>query len=178
MKARPCLLLAAIVSFWANAGLAQGTMLATWHNQAGPGPFQAAFQVYDSEMAPGTALAGSALFRQTLTVTSPDHTFLFPSDGSEIFSYRGQPYPPPYTSYYINGDASLDLLLAASWTDASNPSFLISLSGTTIGQSVDGTSTFHQSGFWTFAAVPEPSMVSLASFGMAALLCRKLRFGR
>jgi hypothetical protein len=183
MKLHSGLLLLA-ATLCSNPATAQGIFQFNWcrHTVGGPPApgliFQASFQVYDYEMAPGTQLAGSELFRHTLTVTSPDRTFTFPLDGSEIFSYHGQPYPPPYSGSYVNGDMTLDLVLGATWADASSPDIVIDVSGATIGETVAGHLGYSESGFWAFAPVPEPSCGALLVLGVLALIGRGGRWTR
>jgi hypothetical protein len=71
MKSKPCFLLAALLC--APSAFAQGIIQFNWHGNENL--FQASFQIYDYEMAPGTWFSGTHLFDQTLTVTSPDHAW-------------------------------------------------------------------------------------------------------
>jgi hypothetical protein len=64
----------------ATTAFGQGIILYTWHGSEGPSSlFQASFQIYDWEQAPGTEFAladASHLFERTLTLSSPNHTWL------------------------------------------------------------------------------------------------------
>jgi hypothetical protein len=167
-KLNPSLLLAGAISLCASSALAQGTMQATWANYNGPwdNTFQASFQIHASDMAPGTDISATDLFKQTLTVTSPDHAFQAAGNPDARCGYSPD-YGPFSSSLYVNNG---DLILDAVIRDPANPAFTIVLGGTTIGEWVNGTLTYGESGSWLFAPVPEPSSAALLALGLLALV--------
>jgi hypothetical protein len=133
----------------ATTAIGQGRILYTWHGAQNL--FQASFQIYDWEQAPGIefALADSThLFERTLTVTSQDHTWV-----------GGGSY---YSGFHP------DLYLDAICSDPLFPG-AVYLGADSIGMDVSS----HELGFWTFAAVPEPSCAGLLGLGLFALLSKR-----
>jgi hypothetical protein len=163
------LLLAAFIALCTNAGLAQGTMLATWHNQNGPiqgNLFQASFQIYDSEMAPGSDFSVTRLFDQTLTVTSPDHVFPALGVGALIEA------TPTGGGCGFTGPGG-SLYLSAGLRDLANTSYWVGVGDSDIFEAVNGITTYRERGYWTFAPVPEPSSAALLVLGLLALVSKK-----
>jgi hypothetical protein len=164
-KLNPGLLLAAAIALCATSAHAQGTMLYTWHSyQPGTQQFHASFQIHDWEQAPGTWFAGTHLFDQTLTITSPDHTWAAGTGGGYASGYTG-----------IGNSLFLDGICF----DAAFPDVRVYLNGATsiteerwIGGFPAGV-LFGEIGFWTFAPVPEPSSAALLVLGLLALLKKK-----
>jgi hypothetical protein len=167
-KLSPSLLLAAAIALCANSALAQGTMLATWHNQNGPiqgNLFQASFQIYDSEIAPGADFSVTRLFDQTLTVASPDHVFPALGPGAHI-----EVGPTGGGSGFTGPNGSL--YLCAGFADPANPSFLVGVQDSQIFETVNGVPTYREQGYWTFTSVPEPSSIVLLVIGLLPLLSK------
>ena len=165
MKMNPNLLLAAALSIWASSALAQGTMLATWHNQNGPiqgNIFQASFRIYDSEMAPGSDFSITRLFDQTLTVTSPDHVFPALGPGAQIEA------TPTGGGCGFTGPSG-SLYLSAGLTDLANPGFWVGVTTTQIFETQNNNLVYDEFGYWTFTPTPEPSCGGLLILGLLAM---------
>jgi hypothetical protein len=146
-KSNPSLVLAAAIGLCASSALAQGTMLYTWHYLNSPqGLFQASFQIHAWEQTPGTWFSGTHLFDQTLTVTSPDHTW---ASGTSV----------SYASGFTGPGASL--FLDAIVSDSFG---YVAVDAGAISEHTSGGIVW-EPGYWTFAAVPEPSS---AAFLVAA----------
>jgi hypothetical protein len=163
----PSLLLAAAIAFCTNSALAQGTLLYTWHGNQNL--FQASFEIYDFEQTPGTYFSGTGLFDRTITVASPDHTWpptpgIGTADNEYVSGYRGS-FPYALFLDAVLGDSSLPnvrVFVFASGIDEQN----------WIGGSPTG-SRYGESGYWTFAPVPEPSCAALVVLGLLTLIRKK-----
>jgi hypothetical protein len=161
MKKLNCCLLILAAVLCAGSTLAQGKMEAAWHSSNGGPPgtslFEASFQIYDWQMAPGSMFYGSPLFQQTVSVTSPDHTWL-PGTGVD----RG-------SRVLTDGSLYLDV----AFSDAS-------FSGTTVFLSAGGVAeigpsgpVYSEPGYFALSEVPEPSCAWLLIVGLLAAFSKK-----
>jgi hypothetical protein len=157
VKLNPSLLLAVAISLCANSALAQGTMLYTWHDPHNV--FQATFEIHDFEQASDTYFSGTRLFDQTFSVASPDHTWVGAAEYSSRFIG---------SSLYLDAVCIDPTFLNAKVvaTGASLTEFAMS------GGLITGV-LFSESGFWSFAPVPEPSCVTLLTVGLLALYSKR-----
>jgi hypothetical protein len=139
----------------ATTAFGQGRILYTW-NPTGPmGPpvtnlFRASFEIYDFEQAAGTWFSGTHMFELTLTVNSPDHTWLPGTAASYASGFTG-----PGGSLYLD----------AVCHDPTFPDPLY-----VRADSIGTDATFHESGYWTFSPVPEPSCTTLLGLSLLLLL--------
>ena len=140
-KLNPSLLLAAAIALYANATLAQGTMLYTWNNMNHPQTlFQASFEINGS-------MPGTQPFEQNatgFTLTSPDHTFT---------QAAGEICLGPFT-------------IIVSVNDPSFPGVAWLYPGSITEYAADGGVKFSEQGYWAYTAVPEPSVAAMLALGL------------
>ena len=159
MKWKSCILAALLGS---TTVFAQGTVniLYTWHGNSGF--FQASFQIPPDENQPGQYFEDGT-FKSTISVVSPDDAF--PVSGGYFSGDDASGFGPP-------------LKLSVTMTDP----------GSGKGVGVVGDSGFYmireypltnpgaalwaETGYWTSAPVPEPSMLSLFALVGVALAAR------
>jgi hypothetical protein len=163
MKVKPLLLFGLL---WTTMVFGQGTtanILYTWHGNSGY--FQASFQVTPDENQPGQYFEFGP-FKSTFSVTSPDDTY--PAAGGSFSGEDVSGFGPP-------------LKLSVTMTDpvggkgvevfGSSGFFMID----EYLLSNPGVIPWRESGYWTSAPLPEPSILSLAGLAMVLWWTRVCR---
>ena len=153
---------------------AQGKIQFDWHGDQGL--FQASFQVYDYQMAPGSNFEGpdfskgyyqDALFDRTLTITAPD---IYLPPGS-CFGTGGSPF---HNGFDQNGNLTLGA--GGPWPRPDAGYYWATVGVGTVaegGSGESGPKNFWEYGHWTWAPIPEPSTFALLGLGLLGLYARK-----
>jgi hypothetical protein len=152
--------LMALGLFCANAVLAQGTVLFTWHGNSNL--FQASFEVTAAEMQPG-AEWNSPLFLSSMSVTNPSG---FSYHGGSSTSLGGGGVYPDGSTWYVTfqlNDYSrgTEVLLGGQGSQ-----------GLIHEKPFSGPDIYFEPGYWTYAPIPEPSIGALSTLGILTLIGR------
>jgi hypothetical protein len=153
-------LLLSIGLFSIKAALAQGTFQFTWHGASNF--FQASFEVTDGEMQPG-AVFNSALFYNSIAITSPSG-FTYRYDGNPDWAAGG---------CYANGTGwnfgagLVDFPDGTEVSVAGQGYFGVAGEGGIDEKPLSGPDLWYETGYWTYASVPEPSTTALLALGAA-----------
>jgi hypothetical protein len=148
--------------FCANAVLAQGTMLFTWHGDSNF--FQASFQITMDETLPGSVF-NSSLWTNSIQITSLDGLTYRASNQSPAPHISGRFEPLGFT--YILADQSTESSLYVT---------VVSGQGAAINEISNLPNGRHgEYGFWSYEVVPEPSMVSILLCGSVVWLIKRKR---
>jgi hypothetical protein len=164
VKFKPVPLFAAFLLCAASA-FAQGTIRFDWHGDHNL--FQASFQVYDYQMAPGGNFEGpdwssgkyqDALFDRTFTITGPYFNFV----PGTCYGTGGDPI---HNGFDINRNLMIGV-------NARNGDYDASASSNVVGEGYLDQSLWEY-GYWTWAPIPEPSAFSLFGLGLLAMYMKK-----
>ena len=161
-------LLLLLIIFLPKCVDAQGTMLFTWHGDSNY--FTANFQVFLSEMLPGTNFS-SQLFHDSLTVTDPlGATY----HGGDANSAASGSYIPWNLSGQMNDYQRNTEAILVGGSQVGNP---YAYPGVIWEQPMSSSDfLWFETGHWTFAQAPEPGALSLFTLGAGiGLLNRKRR---
>jgi hypothetical protein len=171
MKMKPYLFAALLAAASAHA---QGIIQFTWHGEQNL--FQASFQVWDYQVpvsgpfpvnfeGPDFSMGyyQDSLFDRTFTITAPDAYF------------------PPGTCYGTGGsplhngfDEAGHLILGVHSPEPfSQVPHFASASQGYIGDGINQSWTYGESGHWSWAPIPEPSAFALLGLGLLALYMKK-----
>jgi hypothetical protein len=144
---------------------AQGTVLFTWHGSSNL--FQASFEVTAAEMQPG-AEWNSPLFLSSMSVTNPLGFSYHGGDSSSLGG--GGVYPDGrtwYVTFQLNDySRGTEVLLGGQGSQ-----------GLIHEKPFSGPDIYFEPGYWTYAQIPEPNVLSLLSVGSGLLLILKKRRG-
>ena len=154
MKHKALLLITALT---ATSALAQGTILYTWHGNSGY--FQGSFQVLPEENQPGQYFEFGP-FKSTFSVISPDE--IYPAAGGSFTGEDASGYGPPLKLSVTMNDPTSD-----RGVDVFAYNGDCDISEYTLSTSVV---LWRERGYWTYAAIPEPLLVSM--LGLAAIVWR------
>ena len=150
----------------ALAGVAQGqgTFLFTWHGNSNF--FNASFLVTDAEMQPGAGFS-SPEFTNSLNLSSlSGHSYSIKDDSTLI---TGGVNPWSFGFTFVDFNTGLELLVRAGEPPRG------AMAGAIFEQPMSGPQLYAEGGFWTYTAIPEPSVVSLAVAGAACFAFRRGR---
>jgi len=147
------------------ASFAQGTFLFTWHGNSNL--FQASFEVTAAEMQPGAPLGGSVFFDSisfTSSLSGVSYTY-----NSSLDPVGGGLNPWSWGMILYNTQSGTQINVSGGEPPIGAMRGLIIEHPFQPGQDFYYT----EGGYWSFAAVPEPSPVALSAFGLLTL--RKYR---
>jgi hypothetical protein len=161
------LILAALLAV--PSALAQGNFLYTWHGNSGY--FQASFQIPPEENQPGQYFEDGT-FKATFTLASPTTTY--PAAGGSFSGEDASGFNPNLvlsvtttdpnsgTGVHVVGIGSYPGFYAIEEYQLTTPSVLL----------------WRESGYWTSAAVPEPSAPRLAALALLSFYALTNGYGR
>lgn len=150
--------LLSLILFLPVASLAQGTFQFTWHGQSNY--FQASFILTDAEMQPGA------------TFSSPEFTNSVSIDSLSGFTYNvkndeslfgGGVNPWQFRMTFVDFNRGVELFVRSL-------SFPVGqMAGEIEEKPISGSDLYFESGFWTYAEIPEPSVAALSGLGLLML---------
>jgi hypothetical protein len=153
-------LLSLTLTVMSLSALAQGNFLYTWHGDSSL--FQASFEISADEQQPG-AYFESGTLKNTFTVVAPDHNFP-PSTFLSREDTSG--FGPPLQLSVTMADPASGTGVHATSTSTSGLFFVDEY------RLAENADIRHESGYWTFAQVPEPTTLTIVIIGLAALVTR------
>lgn len=128
--------------------------------------FQGSFELTDAEMQPG-AVFGSDLFRNSVSITSPEGILYHASDPnwSDVGGhFDPQHSDPPFGLYINTHDDSHAISLGAVAVGTPDLSGVNPLTGSIYEFFPDGT-IVQEHGWWSIQQIPEPSAGAILLFG-------------
>jgi hypothetical protein len=144
------------------ASFAQGTFLFTWHGQSNY--FQASFILTDAEMQPGAPFS-SAEFTNSLQVDSLSGFRYDAKNDESLFAGGANPWGWRIT--LVDFDHGMEIIAGGFEPPA--------MGGFINEKPISGNQLYFDTGFWTYAEIPEPPVASLA---VAGAVCFAIRRGR
>ena len=154
-------------SLLANAAFGQGTFLFTWHGQSNL--FQASFEVTQAEMQAGAPL-GSSLFFNSISFTSSLSGVSYKYNSS-LDPVGGGLNPWSWGMILYNTQSGTQINVSGGEPPVGAMQGLIIEHPFQPGQDFYYT----EGGYWSFAAVPEPSAVALSILGIGCLFLMRRR---
>jgi hypothetical protein len=153
-----------LILFLPFASFAQGTFQFTWHGQSNY--FQSSFILTDAEMQPGATFS-SPEFTNSIGVDSLSGESYRYNAGST--SFDGGVNPWSFGVVFVDFDHSTEMFIHSV---AFPPG---SMSGTMDEQTMSGQTLYFEQGFWTYTAIPEPSIAALSTLGLITFLGRNYK---
>lgn len=149
------------------ASFAQGTFLFTWHGQSNF--FQASFEVTQAEMQPGAQL-GSSLFFNSISFTSSLSGVSYKYNSS-LDPVGGGLNPWSWGMILYNTQTGTQINVSGGEPPVG------AIQGLIIEHPFQPSQDFYhtEGGFWTYSQIPEPSTVSLSTFGLLTFIGRKYK---
>jgi hypothetical protein len=151
-----------LILFLPFASFAQGTFKFTWHGNSNY--FQSSFILTDAEMQPG-ATFNSPEFTNSMGVDSLSGISYRYQEGNTLFG--GGVNPWSFSMIFLDLNDGTEMFVHAGGFPPG------AMAGTMMEQTMSGQTLYFEQGFWTFAAIPEPSTVSLAAIGLTAWALKK-----
>jgi len=149
------------------ASFAQGTFLFTWHGQSNL--FQASFEVTQAEMQPGAPL-GSSVFFNSISFTSSLSAVSYKFNSS-LDPVGGGLNPWSWGMIIYNTQTGTQINVSGGEPPIGAMQGLIIEHPFQPGQDFYYT----EGGYWSFAAVPEPSTAALSTLGILTLIGRNYK---
>jgi len=147
------------------SSFAQGTMLFTWHGQSNL--FQASFEVTQAEMQPGAQL-GSSIFFNSISFTSSLSGVSYKYNSS-LDPVGGGLNPWSWGMILYNTQTGTQINVSGGEPPIGAMQGLIIEHPFQPGQDFYYT----EGGYWSYSAIPEPSVAALSGLGL--LIGRKLK---
>jgi hypothetical protein len=140
---------------------AQGTFLFQWHGNSNY--FQASFIVTAAEMQPGATFS-SLEFTNSVSVDSLSG-FAYNAKNDESL-FGGGVNPWLFRMTFVDFDRGVELFVRSL-------SFPVGqMAGEIEEKPISGSDLYFESGFWTYIAIPEPSVAALLIAGICLLLLK------
>ena len=156
-----CWIVGGLLSF--NA-MGQGTFLFTWHGQSNY--FQASFILTDAEMQPGA------------TFSSPEFTNSVHIDSLSGFTYNakndeslfgGGVNPWAWHITFVDFNDGMEIVAGGGEPPRG------AMAGFINEKPISGNQLYFDTGYWSYTAIPEPSIATLSSLGLLTLIGRNYK---
>jgi hypothetical protein len=159
--------LIALGLFCAKAALAQGTMLFTWHGQSNL--FQGSFQVSEAQMQSGVPLS-SPVFFNSISFTSSLSGIAYTYD-TRNYNTLGSVNPWVFVVDLFDVTRGTQLTIYGGEPPVGGMAGSIEEHSVSSGPYFDYT----ENGHFSVSQIPEPSSVTLSTFGLLTLIGRRCR---
>jgi hypothetical protein len=140
------------------ASFAQGTFLFTWHGQSNY--FQASFILTVAEMQPGATFS-SPEFTNSVHVDSLSGINYNATDDASLFGGGVNPWGFHIT--FVDFNRGIEVIVGAGEPPRG------AMAGSIEERPMSGPELYFETGYWTYTAIPEPSVAALSGLGLLML---------
>jgi hypothetical protein len=141
---------------------AQGTFLFTWHGQSNY--FQASFIVTAAEMQPGSTFS-SPEFTNSVQISSLSGINYNAKDDASLFGGGVNPWGFHIT--FVDFNRGMEVIAGAGQPPRG------AMAGSIEEKPMFGQELYFETGYWSYAAIPEPSIIAISILGGGILFLRR-----